>query len=282
MNVILPEKQKILNKRNITYLTIIIVCIVAIAIAVYQFYTEEKLGVIIGITKDENEGIEELRQNFDKLFTNKLQVKQKELTNDIKKSVTDKEYVYTEYEKDEEVTDNYNLHVKIPYINIEGNVAEEFNKEIKKTFEEPSEYILQTEKRNIIYTVNYMATIDNDILSVAILSTFKENDNVQRTISKTYNYNLKSKEKVTLEDFINMKNLDKKTLENEIKKVIKNAQEQTEQLTQLGYDIFSRNITDDMYKVENTENYFLYDDHLYLIYAYGNSNNTSEMDIVII
>ena len=46
MNVVLPEKPKILNRRNITYLTILVVCAVAVAIAVYQFFSEEKLDVI--------------------------------------------------------------------------------------------------------------------------------------------------------------------------------------------------------------------------------------------
>ena len=53
-------------------------------------------------------------------------------------------------------------------------------------------------------------------------------------------------------------------------------------MKELGYDIYSRNLKDEIYKVENTSNYFWYEEHLYLIYAYGNNNNTSEMDIVII
>ena len=37
-----------------------------------------------------------------------------------------------------------------------------------------------------------------------------------------------------------------------------------------------------MYELENTTNFFLdKDNYLYVVYAYGNSNFTSEMDIII-
>ena len=79
-----------------------------------------------------------------------------------------------------------------------------------------------------------------------------------------------------------IKYLDAKLLESEIKREIENSQEQAEQLKELGYNIFSRNVADEMYKVENADNYFLYNGYLYIIYAYGNNNDTGEMDIVII
>ena len=282
MNVILPEKPKILNRRNVTYMTILIVCAVAVAIAMYQFFSEEKLGVIIGITKDENEEINQLRTEFNSLFTNELKIEKIELDQTIKKDEQEKDIVYTGYQKEEKSVNNYSLDVKLPYININSDVTKKFNEKIQKIFENPAEDILQTENRNIIYTVNYAAFIENDILSIAIISTFKEDNNVQRTIFKVYNYNIKNNEEATLDDFTTIKNIDKQDLEDTIKFEIKNSQAQTEQLKELGYDIFSRDINDEMYKVENATDYFIYDGYLYIIYAYGNTNNTSEMDIVII
>lgn len=282
MNVILPEKPKILNRRNVTYMTILIVCAVAVAIAMYQFFSEEKLGVIIGITKDENEEINQLRTEFNSLFTNELKIEKIELDQNIKKDEQEKDIVYTGYQKEEKSVNNYSLDVKLPYININSDVTKKFNEKIQKIFENPAEDILQTENRNIIYTVNYAAFIENDILSIAIISTFKEDNNVQRTIFKVYNYNIKNNEEATLDDFTTIKNIDKQDLEDTIKFEIKNSQVQTEQLKELGYDIFSRDINDEMYKVENATDYFIYDGYLYIIYAYGNTNNTSEMDIVII
>lgn len=39
---------------------------------------------------------------------------------------------------------------------------------------------------------------------------------------------------------------------------------------------------DKIYKIENTSTFFLdKDNYLYIIYAYGNNNFTSEMDIII-
>lgn len=282
MNVILPEKPKILNRRNVTYMTILIVCAVAVAIAMYQFFSEEKLGVIIGVTKDENEEINQLRTEFNSLFTNELKIEKIELDQNIKKDEQEKDIVYTGYQKEEKSVNNYSLDVKLPYININSDVTKKFNEKIQKIFENPAEDILQTENRNIIYTVNYAAFIENDILSIAIISTFKEDNNVQRTIFKVYNYNIKNNEEATLDDFTTIKNIDKQDLEDTIKFEIKNSQAQTEQLKELGYDIFSRDINDEMYKVENATDYFIYDGYLYIIYAYGNTNNTSEMDIVII
>ena len=72
MNVILPEKRNMFNKRNIIYLSILVICSIAVAIAVYQFFTEEKLSVILKIAKDENEEITQLQENFNNLFTNEF------------------------------------------------------------------------------------------------------------------------------------------------------------------------------------------------------------------
>ena len=282
MNVVLPEKPKILNRRNVTYMTVLILCAVAIAIAMYQFFSEEKLGVILGITKVENEEINELKLEFNNLFTNELKINQKTEIQNIKKDNEDKELVYTDYSKEEKSLNNYELNVNIPHINIENSITKQYNEEIKKSFEKPAEDIIQTQERNIVYTVNYMACIENNILSIIILSTFKEENNVQRTIAKTYNFDIKNNKEVTINDFMKIKYLDKKILDEAIKDEIKKAQEQTQQLKDLGYNIFSRDVTDEMYKIENTTNYFMYEGYLYIIYAYGNTNNTSEMDIVII
>ena len=63
---------------------------------------------------------------------------------------------------------------------------------------------------------------------------------------------------------------------------IKQEQAKVEELKKLGYNIFERDPSNDMYKVENTTEYFLgKDNFLYLIYAYGNENYTSELDLVI-
>ena len=46
--------------------------------------------------------------------------------------------------------------------------------------------------------------------------------------------------------------------------------------------MYKRDYTSDIYKLENTKQYFLgINGILYLIYAYGNNDYTSEFDMVI-
>ena len=50
----------------------------------------------------------------------------------------------------------------------------------------------------------------------------------------------------------------------------------------LGFLRYQRNPDDDMYSINNVSEFFLgADNALYIVYAYGNQNHTSEMDIVI-
>jgi hypothetical protein len=64
----------------------------------------------------------------------------------------------------------------------------------------------------------------------------------------------------------------------EIEKQNKGALE----LKKLGYNVFIRNITDDMFKMKNINTYFVDSEgYIYVIYAYGNNNLTTEMDIVV-
>ena len=46
--------------------------------------------------------------------------------------------------------------------------------------------------------------------------------------------------------------------------------------------IFEKLINSDIYKVENASEYFVYNNNIYIIFAYGNNKMTSEKDIVII
>lgn len=272
MNVVLPEKQKGTKKRVIIYTAILAVCVIAIGIAIYQFFADEKLEVILGLAKAEDEKIEQLKSEFDSLFKNKM----------ISTQNNQEELVKTEYKRQEKVSNNYDIDINIPNINIDDNLAKKYNEEIKVSFQTPIENILQTENRNIVYTVKYMANVENNILSIAILSTFKEGNSAQRTIVKTYNYDLNSNQEVSLNDFMRLKGLDKNLTENTIKKEIEKSKEQTGKLRELGYNVFSRNTADSIYKVENTTEFFMYNGNLYLIYPYGNTNNTSELDLVIL
>ena len=142
---------------------------------------------------------------------------------------------------------------------------------------------MDSKSKDVVYTVDYIAYVnENHILSIAIRSILKEGNNAQRTIIQTYNYDFKNSKEITLSEILQSKGLNEKEVENKVANKIKQEQSKVEELEKLGYPIFNRNYKDDMYKVENTTEFFIgQDNFLYLIYAYGNNNYTSELDLVI-
>lgn len=279
MNVI-EVKQKVTKKRMFFYVLIVLVCVMAIGIAIYQFFADEKLGVILGITSTQDEEkYNELKSEFDNIFTNSLlQSEEQENTNKLEQ---DEDLVYTEYEKEENSTNDYDVKVSIPYINIDSNVIEKYNEEIKNTFETKAESALQTKNKNIIYSVEYSAEITDEILSVIIRSTLKEGSSAQRVIIKTYNYDLKNNKEISLEEMLELRNIDIEEAQEKINSEIKQEQTQAEELQGLGYNIYTRDSTNDIYVIENTTEFFVHNNYLYVIYPYGNQENTSEVDLVI-
>ena len=141
---------------------------------------------------------------------------------------------------------------------------------------------MQSENKNIIYTVEYVADVQDDILSVMIRSNLKEGSNAQRVIIQTYNYDLRNNKEINLEEVLKIKNIDKSELQNRIKNEIEIEQRKVEDLEKLGYNVYSRDSTNDMYKIEQSKEFYLTDDTLYIVYAYGNENFTSEMDLIIL
>ncbi len=127
-----------------------------------------------------------------------------------------------------------------------------------------------------------MGYINTNILSLVIKSTLKEGNNPQRVIIQTYNYNLSTNEEVTLAQLLEIKGLQEGTVKNEVTKKVEQANLQAENLNKLGYNIYVRDITSDIYEIKNTTNFILgKDNFLYIIYPYGNSNYTDEMDVIV-
>ena len=81
---------------------------------------------------------------------------------------------------------------------------------------------------------------------------------------------------------LNAKGITKKEANQKIKEEIKQQQEKSEELEKLGYTTYKRDYTSDIYNINNATEYLMGEDNaLYIIYAYGNENNTNEMDVVI-
>ena len=287
MNVTLPEKEGIKKGQIIIYSVIILVCIICVIVAFYvQFYARIDLAGLVGMgeeshygNKTEEEQIN-LETNFAQLFTNSLNNYNGESDN--KKKEQDKNLVYTEYQKKESKLNSYNLEVNIPLINVDNEIVDNYNKEIQETFQTLSENVLKSENQNIIYTVDYVANVQDGILSLMIRSNLKQGANAQKVIIQTYNYDLRNNKEITLTEVLKIEKLDENNVQNIINNKIKTEQDKAEDLKSLGYNIYSRDVDSDVYKLENSTEFYLTPEALYIVYAYGNATNTSEMDIVVL
>lgn len=285
MKVVLPKKQKLNTKAIVIYTISVITCIIAIIIAgLSVYYGSNELDRLITIggssLTQADVDYETLVSNFDNIFQNQLEDYNIEIN--VKKINQNQDLVYTYYTKEENKENSYDLNLNIPYINIDNEIINKYNQEIKQTYEEKAQNTLQTENENIVYSVQYEATIENNILSLIIRANLKQASSAQRLIIQTYNYDLKNNKEVLLEDVINSKQLTVEDVEKKIKEKITTEQQKVQDLNSLGYSVFERNSEDEMYKVENSKEFFIKDGDIYIIYAYGNENLTSEMDLVIV
>ena len=77
---------------------------------------------------------------------------------------------------------------------------------------------------------------------------------------------------------LEIKGIDKKNVENKIKLTVQEAINYSNNMSHLGYEV-----NNEIYLVENSNNYFLGPNgRIYIIYAYGNSNFTTESDVICI
>lgn len=283
MNVVIEDESKKNKRLKILYIAILAICLVAIVLTIILQITGEKgetgnNTTIPALTESE---INQHKSEFDNIFENKVYYAENN-SYKITKVETKEEIVYLGYQNHEKKINEFELDVNIPYINIDNKKIEEFNSQIKEVFEEKAKSILNSQKDNVIYTVKYSACISNNILSLIVRSTLKEGTNPQRDIIQTYNYDLINQKQYTMDDILEARGITKKEANQKIKNEIKTAQQKAEELSKLGYNTYSRDYTSDIYSINNVTEYFLDKDNvLYIIYAYGNENNTNEMDIII-
>ena len=287
MKVTLPEKTKIGKKQAIIYISIISICLISIIVAFYvQFYTRIDIAKFIGISQKDGLGSkteeqqQTIKSEFNTIFNNTITNDND--TNNSKKEEADKKIVYTKYEKKETKLNSYDLEVHIPHINISGEVVEKYNQEIENIFVDMAKKVLQSENNNVIYTVEYVANIQDDILSVMIKSNLKEGSKAQKVIIQTYNYDLRNNKEITLAEVLKIEQLNENDVQNKIKADIQTEQKKAQDLKSLGYNIYSRDINSDIYSIEKSTEFYFTGNILYVIYAYGNQMATSEMDIVVL
>ena len=279
-----------MDKRYYIYLAIVIVCIIAIGIGVYAqiFYPNSENDALM-IGKDNsaiiqaNEAEEQAKNKFNTMFTNTLEYTTQNIANKAVRRYSNKDLVYTSNQYIKEERDKYELNVNIPYLNIVSDNADKINMQIEQLYVSKLSQIVSAQQLEYtIYNIDYIAYVNYNVISLVIKATLKEGNNPQRVIITTYNYNTDNGNLVTLDEFLNFKQINKSSLQNKINKEIEEKSKNSEDLSNIGYTVYKRNPDDNMYKLENTTTYFLANNgYIYIIYPYGNNNNTSEYALIV-
>lgn len=266
------------KKQLIIIIGVILVCSIAIAIGIYAQITNTKINKTAEEKREAN--YEDLKNNFDSIFTNTIN--KEGAVKVVNANINYDEIIETKYDINEKKETKYNIVAKIPLFKEETATTKKINQEIFDIFGQKIADIITNNKAYTIYNMGYVGYINDNILSLVIKCTLKEGTNPQRTIIQTYNYNIDEDRLLSLDEIIQKRNLDKEKMQERITEEITKVSQQNTSIMEQGYNVYQRNPNNDMYKVENTPNFFLGKNKtLYLIYAYGNKENTSETDLII-
>lgn len=177
----------------------------------------------------------------------------------------------------------YDINIAIPKINIECESADKFNKKMERMFLEKINNIMTIQRESAIFTVEYTGYINGNVLSVVVRASLKEDSiTPQRVIIQTFNLDFNSNKEIKLKEILISKKINENYVEDNVKRVIEDINEQAQELSKLGYEIYIRDINSNIYQIDKTTEYFLGENNkLYLVYAYGNKNYTSEIDILV-
>lgn len=273
-----------ITARTIIFGLIIVFCIFAINFGVYwQFFRTTDTNTIEPETPIASDNTEQLEKNFKNIFENKLDYQGNNVnTIGITKKDSTKDLIYTWVSAERIVENKYDIKLNIPRINISNTSVEKFNEKVKGLYVDKANDIIVNATNNTVYTVEYMSYINTNIMSLVIKSTLKEGNNPQRVIIQTYNYNLSTNEEITFAQMLEIKGLQENTVKKTISEKIQKANTEAMKLKNLGYNVYVRDLSSDMYELKNITNFMLGEDNnLYIIYPYGNNNFTDEMDVIV-
>ena len=277
-----------LNGRNkyIFMVSVVLICIVALSLGIYvQFFYKYSdtdpfmIGINIGAKKTEEE-FALLESKFNELFINDVKTTSDVINVD--KLELEKNVVYTAYNLVNDDETFYSVDAQIPVINIDSEIAKKINTEIKNEYYNKANSIMRQTEGNTVYKVSYAGFVNNDIISIVIKDSTKEQGKAEQVKIKTYTYSMSRKAEVSLDDLISLKETSADVVQSTIKKEIKTAYDNAKVIASEYGTIYERNLESDMYEIKNSNTYFLTNDgYVYIIYPYGNIDYTNEMDIVI-
>ena len=283
-----------MKKRNILYIAITAICVIAIIVGVYaQVFGNKPKQNTINYNETTSTGDDDtatdpevLKQEFNSLFNNSFDDQGYDKTS-IKKytGLEEQDVIYAAYKIKEEKDEKYSVNINIPVFNVDGEVASEFNATTQSIFANKAANVLSNSQSYTIYDVEYVGYLNENILSLVIKSTLKEGNNPQRIIVQTYNYDITTGKKLTLNEVLEAKGISEKEVNKKIERQVteanKNAEALSEALAGAGQTIYKRDVNNAMYVTDNVNHFFVgLDGQIYIVYPYGNSNFTSEMDII--
>lgn len=280
------------TKKYVFFIVLALICIVAICLGIYtQFFYKYSdtdplmLGVNIGSKKTAEE-IDILKAGFNNLFTNSLIINSENVRVD--RIENSKDLVYTGYNLLNEDENFYSVNAQIPILNIDTDQAKKVNAEIKNEFYDTANNVMRRNEGNTVYSVSYASFINQDILSLVVKASLKEAGKAEKVTIKTYCYSLPEKRILALNDvlnytdILNVKGLSPETMQTTINDEIKKAYNNAKIIAADYGTLYERDLNSEIYKLENTRNFFLTQDgYIYMVYAYGNNDYTNEMDIII-
>ena len=292
MNVTIPEKAKYSLKDKIIYTTVILASVLCLFAIIYvEVSADTSISEMLDAKQTEEKSLgkkteeekEVLKAEINSKFTNSVEKKSdSNNVQNIKKIDENSEIVFTSLQTKESKPGSYEVNVVLPIININNDTVKGYNKEIETVFKDELQKVMESKNKNIVYTTEYVSSINDDILSIMIRANLKEGSSAQRTIIKTYNYDIVQNKEVSLSEMLSKNNLDKNEIQKSIKQEIEKAQSKVEALKEAGYTIYSRNPSDSKYNIDNTKQFYCTSNTIYIVYAYGNDEPTSEVDVVVI
>ena len=143
------------NNPKIIYILIGAFCVLAVIAGIYaQFFVSDadKNNVIMpGFNQEPGEEVhektqEEIKTQLSSLFTNEVHVEGYDASN-VQKLDETKEIVYSAYDIEEQ-TENYELHIHLPVMNIKGDVPTSFNNITQTVFANKASEILSNQNAN--------------------------------------------------------------------------------------------------------------------------------------
>lgn len=273
--------------RYAIYGVIVVLCVIAIIVGVYTSIHVDYENTVISqntiIDEKSSEDIDVIDDDsFKKLFYNSLDAKGYDVSA-IKKIDND--------EHKDEIVYSYNVpkdgtigNVVIPAINIDTEEAKKLNDRTSNYISFMKQFSAEAKasKESANFEVGYAAYIYNDILSIAIRCSYKLGNDTQTIDIQTYNYDLINNKLVTMDDIINKYSLDVASTEGKISAIINRKNQSSKDVVESGYNgLYIRDISDDMYKLENSDNFLLTDNgEIYIVYTYAAKTKTATYDVV--